>query len=91
MNTIYEPEPGCVLVQLDTGGVPGLQTVQETYQKGKILKLNKHVRDNSKNYLLGRVGHWAKYKDEIHIDTPDGKFSSIKINDILLTTYEEKK
>ena len=86
MNTVFEPEPGHVLVVLDTGGVPGLQSLQETYQKGKIIKFNEADLPSA---LLGRVGHWAKYKDEVHLDGPDGtKLSFIKIADILGTTYE---
>jgi hypothetical protein len=86
MDTIFEPEPGHVLVVLDTGGVPGLTTTQETYQKGKIIKINESDLPST---LLGRVGHWAKYKDEVHLDVPGGaKLSFIKIADILGTSYE---
>lgn len=87
MSIIIEPEPGNVLVQLpesEHGDLPVVKKEHDSLTWGTVIFVN--VTDSEHyGYLLGRVAHWRKYKDDARLG---GNLALIEIRDILGTSYD---
>jgi co-chaperonin GroES (HSP10) len=76
-----EPLEGCILVQVDRG-IPKPEKVQDTWQKGIVLKVNDKDTDQQK--WIGNIVHWKKYKDDCYITK---ELLLIEIKEILGVSY----
>jgi co-chaperonin GroES (HSP10) len=90
--TILEPESGSVLVELgisEFGNIPVPEKQHDSMTWGKVIAVNE--MDTDKEYLIGRIAFWRKYKDDARV--PDAiaegkRYVWIQIEDILGTAYE---
>jgi len=95
MQRIIEPEKGRVLVKLGVskyGAVPVPEKTYDTVNEGEIIEVNPIDRKEW-GYLVGRIGYFKDYKDELRVVTlPTGeKLALIPINDIDGTSYDDDK
>lgn len=76
--TTYYPEPGIALVKLIPryGGIKAPEKSYDSLQSGTIISVHP---DDSKNYLVGTIGHWRQFKDDLRL--PDGH-ALIELKDI---------
>ena len=80
-----QPQQGNVIVKIPTseyGAVPVNVTTYHSVTWGEIIQL--HPKDEEEyGYLVGKIGHWRKYADDILLP---GGHSVIPISDIKATT-----
>jgi hypothetical protein len=86
MNKItHKPQPGWALVSIaasEWGDIPTPQKTYDSVTSGEILEI--HPSDQPEyGDLVGHVGHWAKFKDDIRF----GTFSFVKLSDIAGISY----
>jgi len=77
--TNYSPEPGIALVKLipKYSGIKAPEKTYDSIMEGTIIKINKD--DESKSYMIGKIGYWRQFKDDLRLT--DG-FAFIELKDI---------
>ena len=82
----HEPEPGNALVNLvpTYGDVPVPPKSYDSLTAGEILAV--HPNDKDKQYLVGRIGHWAQFKDDVRLE---GNIAFVPLKDILGSSYAD--
>lgn len=88
MTERYVPEPGIALVKLIPPTIKVPSKKYDTITEGTVVAINKENRD--KNYLIGRVGHWREYKDDLRLGAKD-TYAFIELGDIFGTDYKEEE
>lgn len=94
MTRVIEPLPGRVLVKLGVsayGDIPVPPKDYDSLMEGIIIKVSR-PDEEIYGYLVGRIGHFKKYKDDLVVGTTaeGGKLALIPIQDIDGTSYEEE-
>lgn len=72
-----EPEPGNVVVKLPEA-LPTVVKDHDSLTYGVVISVS--PTDKDKQYLLGKVAYWRKYKDDARIDN---QHALIEIKDIM--------
>jgi hypothetical protein len=81
----YEPEPGIALVKLIPrySGIKAPEKSYDSIMEGTIIAINDANKD--KNYMIGRVGHWRQFKDDLRLAD---NYAAIELKDIFITDKE---
>lgn len=86
MSIIHEPEPGNALVSLAPvfGSIPTTPKSYDSILKGVIVAVHP---DDHKDYLIGRTGHWARFKDDVRFED---NYAFVPLQDILGTSFNNE-
>jgi hypothetical protein len=88
MEKYMQPEPGNAIVKVPSsewGDMPVQKTAHHSVTWGEIISL--HSDDMPvKAYLIGRVGHWHRYSDDIMLND---EYAVVELKDIKATTKKE--
>lgn len=80
----YVPEQSIALVRLIEPAIKGPKKKYDTITEGEIIAL--HEDDiPEKGHLIGKVGHWREYKDDLRLKD---NYAFIELTDIF--GYEEE-
>lgn len=80
MKPFYNPEPGIALVKLIPPSIKVPAKTYDSIMEGEIVAL--HKEDKAKNYLLGKIGHWRQFKDDLRLKDD---YAFVELRDIFGT------